>query len=64
MWLEQDVKELQRRLRKLEQRVEDPSGFPSHTQKWREHWHDRIRAYMSDDYDGPRPPRPLFPLEA
>ena len=37
---------------------------PPHTQKWREYWHEKICAYASDNYQGPRPPRPLFPLEA
>jgi hypothetical protein len=57
------VRALKRRLQKLEGPV-DASGFVPHSQKWHEYWHEKIRAYTSDDYQGPRPPHPLFPLEA
>jgi len=58
------VKALERRLRRLESHLYDPSGFMPHTNQWRDFWFERIRAYASDDYDGPRRPHALFPLEA
>ena len=45
---------LQRRLRKLEEHLTDPSGLVPHSQRWLEYWDRQIFNFMTDP-EGRRP---------
>ena len=52
----------ERRLRKLELLLTDPSGLVPHTRKWLEYWDRQIYDFMTDPEE--RWPAILFPLDA
>jgi hypothetical protein len=53
---------LQRRLKKLESALTDPSGLVPHSQKWLSYWDRQIYDWAMDSER--RRPAVLFPLEA
>jgi len=53
---------LQRRIKKLEEHLTDPSGLVPHSQQWLEYWDRRIYEYAMDP-EGKRP-AVLFSVEA
>jgi len=57
------MKDVKRRLIKLEQRVLDPNGLVPGSDAWRTHWYREITEYANEDPQARRP-RPLFPLDA
>jgi hypothetical protein len=53
---------LERRLKKLESRLTDPSGLVPHSQRWLSYWDRHVYDYVIDPEH--RRPAILFPLEA
>ncbi len=53
---------LQRRLKKLEAQLNDPSGLVPHSHQWLEYWDRRLYDFEMDP--DRRWPAALFPLEA
>jgi hypothetical protein len=51
---------LQRRIRRLEANLTDPSGLVPHSPKWLAYWDRQIYDYVKDG----RWPAVLFPIEA
>jgi hypothetical protein len=59
-----DMTNLQRRLRKLEAQLTDSCGLVPHSQKWLEHWEQRISRMLTGEEPGTPGCIPLEVLDA
>jgi hypothetical protein len=58
------MKNLQRRLRKLEAHFTDSSGLVPHSPAWMDHWTQELKKVIAEDYHGPKAPIPLEVVRA
>ena len=45
------MKNLERRIRRLEARGNDPSGLAPHSSEWVEYWDRQVERYVRDESD-------------
>jgi hypothetical protein len=58
------MRNLERRLRKLEMRSTDGSGFVPHSPEWLSYWVHQADLYLTSDLDSVLSPGVLLPQEA
>jgi hypothetical protein len=58
------MRDLPRRLRKLEAHFTDSSGLVPHLPAWMDHWTQQLKNVLAEDYCGPKAPVPLEVVRA
>jgi hypothetical protein len=58
------MRNLQRRLRKLEAHLTDSSGLVPHSPAWTDHWTEELKKVLAEDYRGPKARIPLDVVRA